>query len=288
MTMRDRIGRFSAAGLVFLLVLTTGICAYGYSSVLSFGDSLSDNGTTALNGIPGDNYGFRRYSNGPVWVEYLAAGKGIPLFNMAYGGATSGYDNPAAYAALGNPYYLGATGLRWQVDEYASKHSAGVPADTIITIWAGGNDMFNNRSTAMAAANIQAAIQILYYMGGRTFIVPNLSFTDTDPYKTWKMIFDAKLAHVLANVIKESPGIKLIPLDLNGMVPECDFYDGTWMAQTYGPGIYLSYDGVHPTTEIHSQIAEYAAAAVPLPPTFYLLVSGLAGLAGIKRMRFRR
>ncbi len=288
MTMRDRIGRLSAAGLVFLLVLATGICAYGYSSVLSFGDSLSDNGTTALNGIPGDDYGFRRYSNGPVWVEYLAAGKGIPLFDMAYGGATSGYDNPAAYAALHNPYFLGATGLRWQVEEYAARHPAGVPRDAIVTVWAGGNDMFNNRSTAAAASNIQASIQILYYLGGRTFIVPNLSYTDGDPYKAWKMAFDAKLAYVLANVLKECPEIQLAALDLNKLVPECDFYTGTWLEQTFGPGIYLSYDGVHPTTEIHCQIAEYAAAAVPLPPTVYLLITSLIGLAGIRSMRFWR
>lgn len=276
--------RILSVGLAFLLVLSMSGAAFAYSGILAFGDSLSDNGTGALNGNPDDIYGFQRYSNGPVWVEYLASDYlKAPLLDLAYGGATTAYDNPAAYSATKNDYYRGNTGLLWQLGAYAAAHPSGIPSGTLVALWAGGNDMFNRRSTSAAASNIGAAIQILYNLGGRDFIVPNLSYNDADPYLAWKKPFDEQLAAVIELIAKADPDINIVLLDLNKLTAICDFTDGTYLEQTHGPGIYLSYDGVHPTTEIHCQIADYAAQAIPLPATLYLFISGLTMLAGIKR-----
>ena len=286
-----------AGFLCILLILSTGVLVHAYTQILSFGDSLSDNGYyqgypggTAGNTNLADIYGFQRFSNGSVWVEYLAGPTlfNVPLLDLAYGGATTSSDNPAAYAKTSNPYYLSNTGLQWQVATYQSTFVTISPT-TLVTLWAGGNDMFNARSPVTAATNIGSAIQNLINIGGLTFIVPNLSYTDTDPYKIWKQPFDTNLSLVLASLIVANPGVSIYGLDMNDFVPtEIDFFTGTWLAQTYGPGTYAWWDtvGVHPTTEVHIQIADYAASEVPEPTTMLLLGSGLIGLSGYGRKKF--
>ena len=79
--------------LSVFLIFPTAILANTYSSILAFGDSLSDNGY--YQGYPGgtpgninplDIYGFQRFSNGPVWVEYLAGPShlNVPLLDLAW------------------------------------------------------------------------------------------------------------------------------------------------------------------------------------------------------------
>jgi outer membrane lipase/esterase len=300
--------------LSVFLIFPTAILANTYSSILAFGDSLSDNGY--YQGYPGgtpgninplDIYGFQRFSNGPVWVEYLAGPShlNVPLLDLAYGGATTSFDNPAAFNATGNPIYNTTTGLQWQVGTYQSVFHTIAPT-TLVTLWAGGNDMFNLRSPITAADNIESAIQKLIAIGGHSFLIPNLSYTDSDLYKLWKQPFDAELASDLAFLKGANPGVDIYELDLNGFVPTgIDHYDGTWEghympyptpggasegAPDMGPGTYAWWDtvGVHPTTEVHAQIADLAAAAVPEPSTMLLLGSGLIGLVGYGRKKFKK
>jgi len=108
--------------LSVFLIFSTTILAHAYSSILSFGDSLSDNGYyqgyaggTPGNTNPADIYGFRRYSNGPVWVEYLAALLILTYhFWILLTGGDVRLDNPAASKATGNPIYDTTRGLQWQ------------------------------------------------------------------------------------------------------------------------------------------------------------------------------
>src|SRR4030042_5737415 len=106
-----------AGFLCILLILSTGVLVHAYTQILAFGDSLSDNGvygqySDAVNISTADGYGFGGFSNGPVWVEYLAGPTlfNVPLLDLAYGGATTSFDNPAANPSL--------TGLQWQVAAY--------------------------------------------------------------------------------------------------------------------------------------------------------------------------
>ena len=109
-----------------------------------------------------------RFSNGLVWVEYLAGPTllNLPLFDMAFGGATTGYDNPAA----GLTY----SGLNWQVDYFLANFPSQISSSTLVTVWAGANDLFQNRSYTTAADNVESALTKLATSGFQNFLFMNL------------------------------------------------------------------------------------------------------------------
>jgi phospholipase/lecithinase/hemolysin len=114
--------RNTLSAAVLLLSLVLPLSASAYEFILSFGDSLTDNGSA-------DGYGIQRYSNGPVWAEYLAVSLNDPLLDKAYGGATTGMVNPAAHVS-----YLG---MQWQVNTYLGGTGGTVSSDALVTLWGG-------------------------------------------------------------------------------------------------------------------------------------------------------
>src|SRR5437660_8377950 len=67
-----------AAALLFG-VSAGPVCADPITQMVVFGDSLSDVGNVyAATGSPPAPYYPGRYSNGPIWVERLAANLGLP------------------------------------------------------------------------------------------------------------------------------------------------------------------------------------------------------------------
>jgi phospholipase/lecithinase/hemolysin len=132
----------------------------GFSSIYSFGDSLSDAGNVSLatlGVVPASPYSDVRFSNGNVWVQDLAQNLGLPAVkpslaggtDYAYGGAETG--QTSVHAA--NP-----TDLPSQVAQFALN----VPhpsSNALYTVWAGSNDVLDIANSTETAPQQQASVQ---------------------------------------------------------------------------------------------------------------------------------
>src|SRR5215831_1356590 len=96
-----------------------------FSRIVVFGDSLSDTGnfySLTGNQLPPSPYSNGRFSNGSLWVEYLADDLGMQVLqedNYAVAGATTGHLN-SNDGVLGLLY----PGLQDEISEFLASHQA--------------------------------------------------------------------------------------------------------------------------------------------------------------------
>ncbi len=262
---------------VFLVIFVMGVVflmgghAFAFSKIVAFGDSLSDNGNA-------DGYGFGRWSNGPVWLDYLAAEMGAQLEDRALGGAkTSGHNS-------GSSLY----GLDWQVDLYVVQTGPGTDLSNVLfVIWAGGNDFLTMQPTddpalviANAINNIQGAMDDLLAIGAKNILVMSLPDLGEAPLNNWdpvrsanasalSRVFNQYLVMMLCNYLNFLPDHRFYYVDtyelLDFIVANPAPFGFTNVTssgnQTPPPG-YLFWDPIHPTTAAHRVVAAAACGQV--------------------------
>jgi outer membrane lipase/esterase len=161
-----------------------------FSGLYVFGDSLSDTGNVfaATGGaVPASPYFNGRFSDGPIWIDTLASGLGLPLGavpslfggnNYAFGGARTGTGTSPV------PGLLAQVGGLW-----APTHPSADP-NALYVVVGGGNDMRDARSAfsgnsladqagrqtaaATAAGNIFNSVAFLASRGAQNVLIMDL------------------------------------------------------------------------------------------------------------------
>ncbi len=259
-----------------------------FSRIVVFGDSLSDDGKDGYGvyywtggAAPAPPYWNGRFSNGPVWAEYLARDLGMTglLDDYAVGGATSG--TQVNGGPPGWPH-----GVQSQIELYLSSHQ-GDP-DALYIIWAGHNDIFiplfqtpmGDLEAARIAfvQNMKGNIKALWAAGARHILVANVADIGKCPGflaagsgasagASWLAAsFNQSLAGALIELSAE--GLPTIALDaftvLDTVVANpaefgfSNVIDQAILLYPADPSGYVFWDNVHPTTEAHKVIAQLA------------------------------
>ncbi|MDQ2924655.1 MAG: SGNH/GDSL hydrolase family protein [Acidobacteriota bacterium] len=186
-----------------------GVAAWSqaYTSVVIFGDSLSDTGndatvSAAKNTVnaqvpgPASNYALGRFTDDSntvpaarnfmgVWIEQVAAklaAKPVVLnslaggTNYAYGFATTDVGTSLFTYGPGNALSFTVNNMGQQVTDYLATNPV-ITSQTLFVVWGGANDLQNATSAAaIGAAAVREAglVQRLVSAGATDIIVPNL------------------------------------------------------------------------------------------------------------------
>ncbi|KTD33124.1 lysophospholipase A [Legionella nautarum] len=164
--------------LVFLFLFSLNSYSYKFDTIVTFGDSLSDNGNLYQfigHLIPSSPpYYEGRFSNGPVWIEnlyqtYFTNTKPENFLDFAVGGAG------AVLSYKENlPYSLDA-----ELNNYLYLHNFANKNKTLFIVWIGGNNYLNGPSnvddiTTSVVDAIGNNLKALVERGGVMFLVVNL------------------------------------------------------------------------------------------------------------------
>ena len=290
-----------------------------YSDIYFFGDSLSDTGNmyTITGGlVPAPPYFNGGYSDGPIWVDYLASGLGLsgaasPSLkggnNYAFGGALSGIDSESGLPV----------GLRMQVSAYAVTHRFAADPDALYVIAIGSNDIIGIAEALPgiddAAARFELAqgvidnllysVNYLIDRGAHNFLIANVPDIGITPgavsggFATAatdvSMQYNALLVSALDSL---SDRANIISFDLFALL-NAVVDDANAGGVIYGldnstiPCIGLGicdrsvfFDDIHPTATVHALAGQIAlSSVVPEPSSISLLLGGLMVVGLVRR-----
>ncbi len=307
---------FPTAFLAIYLTIPSSASAAELTRIYAFGDSITDNGNVdeiVFNTLgvhfPPPPYFDGRFSNGRIWVEYLAERVGVELVDLAFGGATTGSQN-----TLDATFPIPLPGVQQQIGNFALANPMADP-NALYTILAGANDYLPTNSIGfmpydtptIPLSNIAMAIATLAGVGAKNIMIVNLpdlgkiplfnstldgvcppgSQFDPDCLNALTAAHNAGLASLIAS---PSPNVNLIPVDLNKLVNNVidnparfgftnvtnACLNTTTFMLCSNPNEYLFWDERHPTTKAHALIGNLAFRALGVPEP-----SAIAGILAV-------
>lgn len=283
--------------LLFCCVFTAQ--AGTVDKIVLFGDSLSDNGNfyaASYHIIPKNPPYFNgRFSNGPTWIEYLAADMHVPLADYAYGGAVAKKD---------------WNDLDGQVQTFLKEAGQDDVSNHLFVIWIGSNDYLEDGQdveavTSQTIQSIQKHVEMLIQRGARNVLLlslPDLGQTPlarlvgkhyADKLTQMAKKHNTKLRVMIAQEINRHPEVAFRYYDVMSYFKDAVthpekfglantraacFEDDTFMFKVLRapafddlrtrlknngaivrcghPDGYLFWDHVHPTRVVHQKIAQ--------------------------------
>lgn len=286
--------------IAFAMAFSTVAHARTYENIVAFGDSLTDhNGLSSYVGVydpdTNPNGAPEVWSNGDVWVEYLAADWGANLDNNAIGGAMSlGHEN-AEIQALSDSGAFPQLGLVGQVDLYVSTDPEFDEEETLFTVLIGANDFlefgkgeyYTTDPEVLIGGimnNISDAVVSLYSEGAVNFLIinlPNIGITPSYSSKSAAEIaaitaliqaYNTALATTVESLKANLSGISIDLFDSFTFITE--LFDTNAFANVIGTYMeldaegnrtgnvngdaddYMFWDSIHPMTRTHEMMAD--------------------------------
>lgn len=267
--------------LIFLIAAPCVASETEFSNIVIFGDSLSDDGNlyAQTKGLVPDarQYYEGRFSNGPVWVEYLADKLQIDgsFYNYAYGGAST--DS------------LAPPGLSSQIDNFLTRSpfSTNLRANSLSIIWIGANEflIYNRKDYKSSSENIADCLEALAAHGIGHILVLNLPNLGAIPkmnklqstysdYEGRSISFNNELEDIISKFKDQHPYTRVYFFNVftifkdivsnpqkYGFANAADVCPNFYINDNYlNDGRYVFWDDVHPTTEAHMLLASKVAA----------------------------
>lgn len=222
---------------------------------------------------PPPTYFQGRYSNGRVWVEYLASHLHLSsshTYNFAWGGATTG----------GNSNSL-VPGLLTQVQSFTNTHQQ-QNSKALYVLWAGANDYLQGLSSASAPVeNVTRAIASLADVGAKNILVANLpdlgqlpatrKGSNSASLSALTSAHNQRLRQALKIVAQQHSDLQIVTLDANMLYRDAitrpvqfgfTNVSDACLSNNYqicgNPDQFLFWDGIHPTTAAHRILGEQA------------------------------
>src|SRR5689334_1798853 len=216
------------------LLLGGAAWAAPITGIVSFGDSLSDVGNDFIGSggkepDPAADYYHGHFSNGPIWLEYLAKDLGVATPTPALAGGTD-YAFGGAQTGPGFSTFVGAQvpNIDTQIGMYLASNKPS--ASQLFTIWGGANDVLYGSSPnpMTSVANIAGEITTLAKAGAKQFLVANLpplnlipaasglTSTQQQGLALFTQSFNQGLQTAVAQ-LQQSLGVQIRWLDVNSL-----------------------------------------------------------------------